>query len=301
MKIRNPFLVIFWSLGLFFLMHTWQYLGTMIASLVSGATFESIISGNFENQKTIFVMGLLAVIVGIPLVFVIIKYLWKRNFEWMCIDFNLRYFLKGIVWGFILPVGIIFILMISENASLTELPNRFTALNLTAILIGYFGLSLFTAISEEIVFRAIAVREMAAKWNWIVATILGGIYFGVIHLLSNINNITFINAFWIIIAAMIASFLFVAMYVRSKSLWLPIGFHAGWNFCLTAIIGTKMSGKESNFGIFNFELSGNQLLTGGQFGVEASVIPLLFYLVIAILLIKYSKGGKVLLLSNELI
>lgn len=299
MKIRNPFLVIFWSFGLFILMHTWQYLGTFLASLISKATFDSIISGNFENQLTIFIKGLVAATIGIPLIFVLIRYLWRRNIGWMCLNFNFRYFLNGILLGLILPVGIILILIIFGNASLTDLPTRFTTLNLTAILFGYFGLSIFTAISEEIVFRAIVVREMAARWNWIIATLFGGIYFGVIHLLSNINNITFIDAFWVIIAAMIANSLFVAMYVRSKSLWLPIGFHAGWNFCLTAIIGTKMSGRESNFGLFNFELSGDQLLTGGQFGIEASVIPLLLFLLVAILLIKYSKSGKITLLNSK--
>jgi len=298
MKIRNPFVIIIWSFGLFILMNTWQYLGALITSMTSNIPFESIISGSFKNEKVIIMMGLVASIVGIPLIFVITKYLWKRDFTWMRLHFNLTYFIKGVLGGIILPVVIIIALIIYGNASIVELPNRFTAINLTAVLIGYLGLSMFTAISEEIVFRAIVTREIATKWNWVIATLIGGIYFGLIHVISVINVVVIMDILWIIISSMIVSFLFVAMYIRSKSLWLPIGFHAGWNYSLTAIIGTKMSGKESLFGMFNLELSGNQIITGGQFGIETSVVSLIAYILIAILLIKYSINGKVDLLSN---
>ena len=298
MKIRNPFLVIAWSFGLFILMHTWQYLGTVIASFVSGSSFESIISGKYENSNIILVMGLVAAFVGLPMVYIITKYLWKRDFKWMCLNINLKYFFTGILLGVILPIIIIVILLIMGNATVSELPDRYSVMNVVTIVIGYLGLSLFTAVAEETVFRAIVVREIAAKWNWIVATLIGGIYFGLVHLFT-LNNLSIIDTLWIILSATIASSLFIAMYIRSKSLWLPIGFHAGWNFCLAAIIGTKMSGKESGLGIYNFNLSGNYLMTGGQFGVEASVIPFFIFLVMGILLIKYSKTGKVTLLSSS--
>ena len=168
-----------------------------------------------------------------------------------------------------------------------------------AVLVGYAGLFLFTSIAEETVFRGMAVREIAVKWGWIYATIIGGIYFGLIHILSNIQNLSLFDAIWIIISAIIVSGLFVALLIRSKSLWLPIGFHAGWNFCLAAILGTKMSGGDSDFGLFRVELSGNTLITGGQFGMEASVISLLFYIITAVLFLKYSRKGRVLLLNNK--
>jgi hypothetical protein len=97
---------------------------------------------------------------------------------------------------------------------------------------------------------------------------------------------------WILISALIASILFVAMYVRSGSLWLPIGFHFGWNVCLELLLGTTISGQEASFGLFSTNLSGPALLTGGAFGVESSVITYLFYTITAILFLKYSKTGK---------
>ena len=263
MKIRNPWLVIVWSLGLFVLMQVWQYLGALTASCMSGVTFESVISGKNNSSIIILAMGLIAAFVGIPLVIVIVKLLWRRSFSWMRCQLNGKHFLKGLLGGFILPIAILALFIVSGNATIIQFPSRFFALNLAAILFGSLGLTLFTAISEEVVFRAMIVRELATKWNWLAASLLGGIIFGLMHLLSILNKITLINASWILLAAIIASVLFTAMYVRFQSLWMPIGFHMGWNFCLKAIVGSTMSGKESIYGMFNFGLSGNTFITGG--------------------------------------
>jgi uncharacterized protein len=79
--------------------------------------------------------------------------------------------------------------------------------------------------------------------------------------------------------------MFVAMYVRSQSLWLPIGFHIAWNFCLQGIMGVTMSGNESQVGLFNIKLSGNSFLTGGSFGIESSVFSLMAYVLVTFIFI----------------
>jgi membrane protease YdiL (CAAX protease family) len=297
-KIRNPFLAIVWSLGLFVLMHFWQYLGSLIASCMSGATFESVISGKFNSSLTIFVMGFVAAFIGIPLLIVIMKLLWRRSFSWMRFQLNSRHFLKGLLGGFLLPVVILLIIIVSGNGAIRRFPARFPALSSMAILFGSLGLTLFTAISEEVVFRAMIVREIAAKWNWFAASLWGGIVFGFMHLLSILNKITIVSALWILLASVIASLLFTAMYVRYQSLWVPIGFHMGWNFCLKAIVGAAMSGKESTFGMFNSDLSGNAFISGGQFGIEASIVTMLFYAIFAFLLI-HKIGCRTFFLLNE--
>lgn len=128
-----------------------------------------------------------------------------------------------------------------------------------------------------------------------------GIVFGFMHLLSILNEITIASALWIVLAAVIASVMFTTMYVHFQSLWVPIGFHMGWNFCLKAVIGTTMSGKESTFGMFNSHLSGNNFITGGQFGIEASIIAMLFYATIAFLLTQKTDHGKFFLLNEKFI
>jgi membrane protease YdiL (CAAX protease family) len=132
-----------------------------------------------------------------------------------------------------------------------------------------------------------------------LATIVGGIFFGVAHLITKLQGITLTDALWILFAGLLVSFLFVALYRRSQSLWLPIGFHVAWNFCLKGVLGITMSGTETKVGILHVELGGNPYLTGGNFGIESSVISLIVYALVAVLVISFPWNRYIPLLSNK--
>jgi hypothetical protein len=67
-----------------------------------------------------------------------------------------------------------------------------------------------------------------------------------------------------------------AAYCFSRSLWLPIGLHFAWNFTLGGIFGGAVSGGEAT-GLIRAPLSPTapDLVTGGAFGPEASIVALL--------------------------
>ena len=118
-KPRNMLLVIPWSYGLFVLMHMYQYLGVLIASWSSGRSFEAIISGGFESAQTDMIISVTALIVGVPLIFLIVKFLWRRSIEWICPGFDLKPLLTGIVFGFLLPFVILFTLVLLDIAEVS--------------------------------------------------------------------------------------------------------------------------------------------------------------------------------------
>jgi membrane protease YdiL (CAAX protease family) len=64
-----------------------------------------------------------------------------------------------------------------------------------------------------------------------------------------------------------------AAYMLTRSLWLPIGIHAAWNFAQGEIYDIPVSGLPVH-GIVDARLCCNPLLTGGGFGLEASVIAM---------------------------
>lgn len=299
-KKRNPLLVVIWSFGLFILMHTSQYSGIFLASKMVNVDFGEIASGAFTNHYSVLYMGLNVLILGIPIVFVIIRYLWGRDLRWMCLDVNLKLFFYGAILGLLLPIFILVILSLFDAVHVTGYPSRFSFVEIGSVLIGYFGLALFTGIVEEVVFRGMAAREFATRYGWKVAAIVSGIYFGMVHLLPKIPTLSIGDVVWIIFGAMIVGILFVAMLVKSRSLWLPIGFHLTWNFSLSAIIGTTMSGDESSLGLFKTEVSGSPILTGGKFGIELSVITLLAYVLVTIVLIYIVPNSKSGILESNL-
>jgi len=280
-------------------MNTYQYFGILIAANRSGQSFEAIISGKFESTQTDFVISLAALFVGIPLVFLVTKFLWRRSFEWMRLQFNLKPLIIGLVLGFLIPFVVLLVLKLLGIAKLAWQPNALQSKDALIIIIGYACMAIFSGIAEEVVFRGMAVREIAMQYGWIIASIIGGFYFGVAHLANKLHAITLVDVLWILIASILVGFLFIAMYRRSQSLWLPIGFHMAWNFCLKGVMGITMSGNAANVGLLNVELTGKQFLTGGNFGMEASVISFLVYILAAILILNLPYSGQITLLSNQ--
>jgi hypothetical protein len=59
----------------------------------------------------------------------------------------------------------------------------------------------------------------------------------------------------------------------TRSLWLPMGIHAAWNFAQGEIFDIPVSGI-SPHGLLIARLSGSPLLTGNGFGLEASPIAI---------------------------
>jgi hypothetical protein len=76
-------------------------------------------------------------------------------------------------------------------------------------------------------------------------------------------------------------------YSASRSLWLPIGMHFGWNFTEGGLFGTTVSGGQSH-GLVSVTLDGPVQLTGGSFGPEASIIAIAVCLIAATILGLYS-------------
>jgi len=169
------------------------------------------------------------------------------------------------------------------------LPERWTGNEMMSILAGYGGWSLFIGFLEEIVFRGMVVRELALRWGWGRGIVYGGLFFGVSHLLNLGPDLTVTNAVWIVGGGLIYGACLAALYLRSGSLWLPIGFHAGWNFCLSAIVGAVMSGNDSSFGLWQLQLTGPALLTGGDFGIETSVVSLAIMAALTLVVLQWRR------------
>jgi len=131
------------------------------------------------------------------------------------------------------------------------------------------GSALFPAISEEMLFRGVLFRwleEFGGSW---VALILTSAFFGAGHLLN--PNASTIAAVGI---AVEAGVMLGAAYMLTRSLWLPMGIHAAWNFTQGEIYDIPVSGMPVH-GVVDARLCCNPLLTGNGFGLEASLIAMI--------------------------
>lgn len=126
---------------------------------------------------------------------------------------------------------------------------------------------LVAGVSEEMVFRGVLFRlleELTGTWGAVAAS---GLVFGLVH-------VTNPDATWwgAIAIALEAGLLFALLYVVTRSLWVLIGVHAAWNITQGAVFGVAVSGTGDPGGFIQTSPTGPDLLSGGRFGAEASVV-----------------------------
>ncbi len=73
-----------------------------------------------------------------------------------------------------------------------------------------------------------------------------------------------------------AGLLLSAAYLVTRRLWICMGFHMAWNYFQSAVFSGVVSGAVSDPGLLKATIEGPELLTGGAFGMEHSVIALVF-------------------------
>ncbi|MGQ9734042.1 MAG: CPBP family glutamic-type intramembrane protease [Candidatus Bipolaricaulia bacterium] len=69
----------------------------------------------------------------------------------------------------------------------------------------------------------------------------------------------------------LAGLLLALGYLKTRALWLPIGLHLSWNLFQVSL-SLPVSGLNFNGGLFYPEVMGPELLSGGKFGPEGSLI-----------------------------
>lgn len=132
------------------------------------------------------------------------------------------------------------------------------------------------ACGEEAIFRGIIFRMIDERWGLWWALGISALIFGFAHIFN--SNATI----WSSVAiAVEAGVLLGAAYKYADSLWLPIGFHWAWNFTQGNVFGFAVSGGEGGESILLAETKGPDIITGGAFGPEASIIALILGILIS--------------------
>lgn len=143
-----------------------------------------------------------------------------------------------------------------------------TGSNPVSAIVPTFAVAVVAGYVEEVIFRGVLFRIIEESLGTWIALAFTALLFGFVHILN--PNATLFSSFAI---AMEAGVLLGAAYVLTRRLWLAVGIHFAWNFTQGGIFGGRMSGITVD-GLLESELSGPTLLSGGQFGVEASIFAL---------------------------
>jgi membrane protease YdiL (CAAX protease family) len=151
----------------------------------------------------------------------------------------------------------------------------------TSQLAGGFALAVLAGIVEEILFRGLLFRLSAKLIGTWGALLFTAALFGAAHAAN--RGATLSSS---IAIAVEAGILLGASYSATTRLWLPIGLHVGWNFTEGSLFGMTLSGNKMASSLIGDSLSGPRILTGGEFGPEASIIAVIVCFASAVYLIR---------------
>ncbi|MCC7526931.1 MAG: CPBP family intramembrane metalloprotease, partial [Candidatus Melainabacteria bacterium] len=135
---------------------------------------------------------------------------------------------------------------------------------------------LFAAATEELIFRAYAFNIMEKRWGTIAAVIVSSVGFGFAHMLNAAGGAGLIDKVqFCTFLSLEAGVSLAACYVFTRSLWMPIAAHWVWNFFEGPIFGTHVSGADFGQSFIDARIAGPDILTGGKFGPEGSLVCLM--------------------------
>lgn len=192
-----------------------------------------------------------------------------------------------IIAAFAMPLLVILVYQLFAGTWQQSSMEPETIKRLVAGSVAYLGLA--TGIVEETVFRGVIMSSVEYAWNRKIAVIVPSVLFGCLHIEEGMSISGMIQ---VVIAGSLVGILFSLVTCYTGTIWYSALMHGVWNCLMIGgliYIGSAVDGTAW----YNYVLDTDSfLLTGGEFGVESSVISIAAYLlfaVIALLLLSKKK------------
>ena len=134
------------------------------------------------------------------------------------------------------------------------------------VLAATFCVFFVAAAMEEVTLRGYIQGRLMAKMNKFRALIIASLIFSVMHIFnSGIGFLPLLNLF-------LAGLMLGASYMYTRNLWFPIILHTAWNWIQGSILGYEVSGTRLSPSVITIRLSEENIVNGGAFGFEGSII-----------------------------
>ncbi|ABS32544.1 CPBP family intramembrane metalloprotease [Clostridium botulinum] len=224
----------------------------VITSMVFGITY-ILLSYLFLSNlcKKFFCHSLLECGIGKP----------KINFTWLVI-------------GIILPIMVSVLLILTPGYFVNN--GKSTTEIISKIIISIFTVGC-AAVVEEMIFRGFIMYILKQRWGKMISIFVPSIVFGLLHTMGGMN---FSDILMLFIAGTSVGIMFSLITYESKTIWPSAIVHAIWNIIIIGGI-LDIGVKHNAECIYSYVLNSKSiLLTGGHFGIEASVISIIGYIAV---------------------
>jgi membrane protease YdiL (CAAX protease family) len=179
----------------------------------------------------------------------------------------LREFLIGSVLG-ILSLALAAAIATAGGGLTFTAPGSAALLQIGQTLVFSGVLFIIAALAEEALFRGYPLQTLSRAGLVVLGVLLTSVPFAAIHL----NNPNSTGAFPFINTALAGIWLAVA-FLRTRTLWFPLGVHWAWNWALGSLFGLPVSGLNdlAPHPLLRGIDHGPAWLTGGSYGIEGGL------------------------------
>ncbi|HDR3890537.1 TPA: CPBP family intramembrane metalloprotease [Bacillus cereus] len=263
--------IVFLTLGEFF----------MLFMLFLPKADTSFVKAIYNNIEMILAFG-----GTIFFVFLWIRFVEKRLFssigfwkvQWI------RKYLRGALIGFVFISIPVIVLVLTGIVKL-----QMQQITATAIfgIVGSLIAFLIQGATEEIIVRGWLFPVISVRSRIWVGIIVTSFLFGFLHLLN--PGITILSISNIILVGVFAAF----YVLKDSSLWGICAWHSIWNWAQYNVYGFAVSGMTIySTPLFKPVTNGSEVLHGGTFGIEGSIMTTIMLAIASIVLWKQLWGRK---------
>lgn len=204
-------------------------------------------------------------------------------------DFRITFDIKkwGIAFAIFLPTFVVSLFLLIGKTSVNDM----TFMEIILIIIASLIRALKAGLLEEMLFRGYIMKLLENKWSKGVAIVLPSILFSVLHLPS-MGTFNLTSVLCLLMSGTLVGIMFSLVTYKGDSISHSVLLHTIWNFVMVSDL-LHITTLQGTYGKPFFSIiipSDHVLLTGGGFGVEASIIAMMGYgLICGFTLLKRNK------------
>lgn len=239
----------------------------------------------------VFISIAISGIVYIFLTYFLLKLFVTKYFHQNLNDFGMGHFhlnWKWVIIGLLLPILVTVIYLIIPGHFVIS--QKSTSEILAVISRGLFFTGFGAGFVEEMVFRGIIMTLVKDKWGKLISIAIPSLLFGLVHIIGMSFN--FLSTLLVVLAGTMVGVMFSLIAYESKSVWNNAIVHSLWNSVIISGILT-ISTKIDSYNFSHYLIRTKSfLITGGQFGIESSLIALMGYSLVAFYAYKEIERNK---------
>lgn len=229
----------------------------------------------------------MALFIAIALIYC--KFIEKRKLK--SIGFNKKvydYIIGGAI-ALILLAVIAFACCVTGVMSFNGITSGANALYLIALFAGF----LIQGSAEEVICRGFLLPSLSKKTSLPLAIFVSSTAFALPHLPSILEA----DAGFAVIGILnlyLVSVVFSLLFILRSNIYIACGLHSVWNFILYGAMGLSVSGSNSNENaLMSFNENAENILSGGAYGLEASIITTIALAAVMVILAKLCHKRRV--------